>query len=970
MWLWSPSLRRLRLLWARDVAPPGRLALGAVLGAALCGAAWVARTGTGLGRLAGGALVVLACLGLGARVLVVRRRQADPLKLVRTTLARCEPQLGAATLRALRLVRETATVPKLGSAELARLHLGRLLDRASPERLAAWSSRMAWRRSLLALGLGVACLGVVLFDPFRVVEGLDVLCARRGQAPVALDWLAEQRLAADPPAYLHRRPRSIDPALPASLHVGTVLTVAGEPRHAGRALVLTDGKNEAPFVDDGRGALVARWTVLGDTELRVAARFGKVLVPSPERLEILGIADLPPIVQLEGAPRTARLLDEPRIPIHYQATDDHGLRQVDLVLRAGSREQRRSLSQPKGSVRFDRGGIDLVEDDDFLGQSHLPVEVTVEAQDDDAVTGPKWGKSDAIVVVPPQVAEQEALRYAAVREARDVMVDLLGTRMARLVPAEISAEAKSTAPPRRALSFGRAEAATERQAQTEAMQKVDAALARQHGQLSFDGAVAALAAAQSERLEAALQAFERTPAAVQATKLVTATERAVLVLDAALEILDESGAQQSSRALSEVASEAAASIAQGRLPEDRARADRRLDANLTVLQGGADQLERLGVLGKDLGEITRNGLRRIRRALAAGDRFHARLAAEDLAARLHAPDRSFKSAGGSGAGGVEAGAASGVEQGDKSEAAQEAAGMAQELEQLRREHAAEISSVERAMNQAASAEDRPELASELRQHAESVRQAAQQLPRTGGESSSGRAAAAAARAHAEAMAAAMERGDMQGAASRGKDAMEALDTAEQLGHEARRGSDDGAAAGLAGEARGKLAPELAWAEQKLAELERQASERAAADLERAAGHERSLSQRAKHIGERNAEGQAPLPKALLERLAQAARAMEDASRELGQRNGRRGLERQREAQQLLEMSEPAPDSGHDQQGRGRDEGAQMAQDVAVPGAQGNEQAEQFRKRVTSGLRGKVPPHLGDALRRYTEGLLR
>jgi hypothetical protein len=994
MWLWSPSLRRLSVLWQQDIAPSGRLALGALGGAGLVAAATVARTGTSAGRLAGAAGLAVVCLVIAVRLLVVKRRQADPFRLVRSTLAQSEPAVGLAALRALRLVRETAIEPKLGSAELARLHLARLLERASPTALGAWAARMAWRRSVLGLALAVGCLGVVLFDPFRIVEGLAVLCARRGLAPVALDWLGEPRVSAEPPAYLHRRLRALDPTMPVTVHVGTVLSVAGEPRHAGRKLVLTDGTTEVPFVDDGKGATVARWTVQGDTELRVAARFGAVRIQAPDRVEVLGIADLPPIVRLEGAPRTAQLLEEPRIPIHYEAADDHGLRQVDLVLRAGGREQRRSLSQPKGSVRFDRGGIDLRMDDDFLKQSHLPVEVTVEAQDDDAVTGPKWGRSASLVVVPPRVGEQEALRYAAVCEARDALVDLLAARLVRLEPGD-DADATKAPGAGPLARFGPATLGAEQQAQSDALRKVEAALSRQHGELGFGGSLAVLVAAQTERLGDALGAFERAPAAASASKLVAATESAVLVVDAALEILDERGAQQSARELAEVANEAASSIAQGRASEERARADRRLDASLSVLEGGATELVRLGALGKDLGGITHSGLRRIRRAWAAGDRFHARLAAEDLAARLRVPERSFKSAGGAGggvAGGVETGGARGLEQGDKSEAAEEAAGMEQALDardlrpvllaqlverameqaldQLRQEHGAEISSVERAMEQAASAEDRAELASELRQRAEAVRQAANELPRTGGDSSSGRAAAAAARAQAEGMAAALERGDMQGAVSRGKDAMDALGTAEQLGREASAGSQDGAAAGQAGATRGKLAPELAWAEKKLEELERRASERAAEQLERAAGRERSLAERARRIRESSADGQAPLPKSLLDRLGQAAQAMDRASRELGQRRGRSGLERQREAQQLLEMSEPEPETAPDSRGAPGNDGTRMAQDVAVPGAHRDERADEFRKRVTDGLRGTVPPHLRDALRRYTEGLLR
>src|ERR1019366_8876146 len=69
----------------------------------------------------------------------------------------------------------------------------------------------------------------------------------------------------------------------------------------------------------------------------------------------------------------------------------------------------------------------------------VPVEVTVEAKDDDPLTGPKWGASAAIVVVPPEVGEPEARRMDALRGLRDALVDALAWRLDNDVPADLSA---------------------------------------------------------------------------------------------------------------------------------------------------------------------------------------------------------------------------------------------------------------------------------------------------------------------------------------------------------------------------------------------------------------------------------------------------------------------------------------------------------------------------------------------------
>jgi uncharacterized membrane protein YccC len=149
-----------------------------------------------------------------------------------------------------------------------------------------------------------------------------------------------------------------------------------------------------------------------------------------------------------------------------------------------------------------------------------------------------------------------------------------------------------------------------------------------------------------------------------------------------------------------------------------------------------------------------------------------------------------------------------------------------------------------------------------------------------------------------------------------------------------------------------------------------AAKRAAQQLEGAGQREGQLAERARRLHRESTDSEAPLPQSLLERLADAAEAMEDASEQLRKLRGTKGLKAQRRAQRLLELAQPEreepPRSERGQQG----EGDTMAQDTDVPGQARDPRADEFRKRVTDGLRGDVPPHLRDALQRYTEGLLR
>ncbi|HZO12340.1 MAG TPA: DUF4175 domain-containing protein, partial [Polyangiaceae bacterium] len=637
--------------------------------------------------------------------------------------------------------------------------------------------------------------------------------------------------------------------------------------------------------------------------------------------------------------------------IHWEAIDDHGVREVALVLRAGEREERRELSRPQGGVAVDRGGIELQAGDAFLDKSYLPVEVTIEALDNDPVTGPKWGRSAPIIVIPPQIGEREALRYAALARGRNAVIDLLAGRIDRGADNLVGY------------------AARESQLQKNVVTQLNTIATESFGGLHLHGRLAALVRGQLELLDKALQQARVAPGQATHDKLVEQTETALLAVDSALGALGVRDSRESALKLSDVALDVAAAIELSREPAERTRATRRFDADLIVLDEGGKNLLRLGELGVDLGEIVENGLRRIRRGWSAGDRHHARLAALDLAARLRTPDPSFRSSGGGqGQGGTEAGGMPQPGEGEASSAASDAAAVEQALEQLRQEHAAEMAAVERALDSALDPQDKSALQEQLREAAKKVREAVANLPQQASDPSSARASAAQGRSQAEAMAGALERGELSEATEHGKRALDSLKEAQERGGKSDAGSERQMGE-ESGKARGKLEQLMDEAKRALDKTRREASEGARGDLQRSAKRERELAERAREIRQRSSESEAPLPQEMLERLREAAETMERAGRELGGGDGPKGQETQREAQRLLEMSQPESPQNErerEEQGDGRD----FARDADVPPEARDESADAFRKRVTEGLGRKAPPHLRDALRRYTEGLLR
>ncbi len=969
------AITRLHRVWQDEVRPSARRALIALTVGVVFGAAHLARVGSNAARAAAAASVAALLVGLVVRTIVLRRRRRDVRRIVRDTIGRADPELGAATLRALALVDRTRADDRAGSPALADLHLTRLLGRAPADRIAGYAARAGSSWSRAGFALAALCGVVALSTPLRIVEGLDVLAARDGVAPLDLAWLEAVEMAAAPPEYLHQTASDLLPFSRTSAPRGSAITVRGRPLHEGRALVLTDGKSEVPFVDDGSGALVARWTLADTTSLRVAARFGAVRIAQADEQPILSIADELPTVRVEKAPRTVRILEEPSIAIHYEAVDDHGLREVALVLRSGTREERRVLARPQADATIDRGGYEIRASDPFFKRTFAPVEVTVEARDNDAVSGPKWGKSDALLVILPQVGEPEALRYQALLRARDAVTDLLAFRLGDArAPAVATPATKKVIPTAAEAKAAAADRfAREAEKQAVAVKAVEDALAGTYGGLTFRGRIVSLARGQLRRLAAALDAAKKSGASSgeKYQKLVEETENALLAIDAGVRTLGMRDTRTVAKRLADVADEAAeaASAARSRA-ETKVPAVARLDASVEVLGGGAAQLLRLGDLGLDLGEIVQNDLRRVARARGAGDLLHAELAARDLAARLREPDPSFS--GGGGKGGVESGGppSPGQSGEEASGAAEEAAQAARELEDLARDHSAQMDEVEDALQKAASPEEIAALKEEAKRHAEAIREAVKKLPQQGGEPGSAEDSAAAGRAAAESMAGALEKTELRDAVESGKKASQALNDAKRVGDQPNQFSQEQRAGREAGSAREALERELAWAEDALEKLRRASSASAKADLEKASKSEQRLAERARDLGKKGESGDRSLPQDMLDRLSEAEQSMHDAEKALQEGDGDRGSRHQQEAQRLLEMARDQ--QSEEGEGEGRQEGAskQPAKRTEIPDKNKHRSPEDFRRRVIEGLGGSSDPLLREAVKRYAEGLLK
>ncbi len=951
----AEHLDSLATSWRRPISAALRSFRLAIVVAVLFAGAHLARLGTPVARGAVGIAFAVAVAGMVAAHWRDRRDFADPRRTISRTLVPTDRALGAGALRAIDLVQETRRDATLGSADLAALHFERLLRRASRDAVEHIAGRRAKRWRWLSTALAATALGAVAAGPFRVVEGLDVLMAVRGVGPLPLEWLSSVRVTTQSPAYLREPDRRLFLGAASLLPIGTQITVAGVPIHEGRALVLSDGDEMVPFVDDGKGGVVARWTVEGATELRVAARFGSVRIDEPDPLWIAAVPDEPPRVELwlltatggrEPAPRTLSLSDVDRIGLEYSAVDDHGLRAVDVVLRAGTREDRRALARLDGESAVDAGGYTLSASDPFLKRAFVPVAVTVEARDGDPSRS-TWGVSPAITVLPPAVGEPEAERYRRLYAARDAVAALLAWQTRRHAAGDVRPPAK----------FRDADGL-----RVAAIESLRASVAPQRGRLDVPGGLATFLLGQASVLAS------RVPPGGSPLR---ATEDVMLAVDKAIRALALRDARTVAKRLGDVAEEAADGAHQARATDARAAGTARLDSALTALDEGAQALMELGVLGLDVGSVARGDTGRIRRARGREALAEAEQAARHLAARLRRPNPSFGTSESSRRSGVESGMlGAGEAAGEPSRADQGFDQLADEVAELAREHADEMDRVERALREAEQAVSLDQARQEARARADAVRRAAADLPLVGARPGSAAAAAALAREHAGAMAHSLEQLSVGDAVESGRDALAALDSAKSRSAAEGSRADEEAIE----RARREVKDALEWAERLLGKLRAEAAQRAKGALGSSAARERELSQRAGNLGSRGRIRESALPEDLIDNLDRAASAMAEAADALQRGDGERGLERQREAQRLLEQTDRGKTSDHDGDAKppaspgSSPDGNRMPTDGSVPG-EGRDGAEDFRRRVLEGL-GKDRGRLGDAVQRYAETLLR
>lgn len=925
-WTWvSPPLRR--LVWVGVLTAVSTSAL-------------VARAGTPAARLLAAGLVTATSLGL-ALVYVRRSRQGRDLARVLSQIVRpSDPEAGARSLRALRLWRQTHSNEAFGaSPALAERFLLDALASVSSELIEKRARRRArLTDALVIVGLLIS-LGLAARAGHEILEGLNVAFARNGRAPLAMFWLDVTAASARPPSYLRISEHSILFGARLSEPIGTIISVRGYPVRSGPALVLTNGRQSVDFVQSADGELVAHWTLTRSERLGIAARFGPTMVEQEDAVVIDAEPDQRPVVSLENEGQTVRLGRVPRVELNYRASDDHGLRQIDLVLRSAEREDRRTLMRLDGQQREQSGAHALDAADALLKGVRLPTLVRIEARDDNNLVANNWGHSGWITLEPPMPGQPEAERMDVLRNVLRGMVEWLA---ADPNPELVSAEVLR-----------------------DLVEKKQVALARLEQSLRpgegwhWPNHVELLLSALGEKLSRS-----GTRSGPRST-----VERATLALDSLVLDLSERDARLVSVAMADLADEIVLGARQAAGTESRDRGQRRVDDALVFLRGGAHSLRALGLLGHDLANVVRASLTRIERARAASDFTHVQLAAEYLAARLRRPEPS---AGSAPTGGIESAPMPGStrSRSTASNAHQRIERMLIELQQLQRDHRANLELLERTLkaSEAEVRQDAPH--GDERERADRLRRLAEALPYMGAEPDSALSSQVVAREQALGAAESMRSQQNGDALERVRAARDAI--AEALLRAGREESSDGIDRKTLGLLDEELKNQARSLEQRLEAARNETGQRAAQQLGHQVASERELAGRARALARREQRKDSVIPEALRRDIDRAADYMERASEALSKSDGASALDDEQRAQALLDRFDS-------QANRGRDEGNQdeapsrpspMTNRGTVTPTGDPEAAARFRSRVQKGLSTQAPGELGAAIRRYAEGLLR
>jgi hypothetical protein len=391
-----------------------------------------------LGSGVAAALVLLATLlGAGWCLRPLRElRGAGAARLLDTR----EPQLVSAARSAVEL--EGDAVAASAAPALVHAHQQRVqaaLVQVPVRQVVPWSRIR--HPAVLGGALAVGIAGGILAASDRAASGAYALVHPGAQSADGLKMAAvvsETRARLVFPSHVGRAPVVVRNAELLEAPRGTTVHYAVRPRVAATDAALEVAGLRVRLTTGDQGAYEAEFVVRqsGPIRIRLQDAHGRWL-EDPAGRRIRAIDDEVPAVQLHDPAADLTVELQETVAVDWSASDDLGLRSVDLVVQSpDGRETRRTLLRKDAHRQRTRArGRTEVVAADFSARPGDPLVLWIEARDGDLVSGPNVGLSARRTLTVVSESNHRMDLLADMGAALDAGLGALADRLERPVPA-------------------------------------------------------------------------------------------------------------------------------------------------------------------------------------------------------------------------------------------------------------------------------------------------------------------------------------------------------------------------------------------------------------------------------------------------------------------------------------------------------------------------------------------------------
>jgi soluble cytochrome b562 len=346
--------------------------------------------------------------------------------------------LGEDTLNAVELNSASGEIDSGTSRDLASAHISYVTERLeSLDRRSIFPLAKLKKFALPVAGTAIVVAIAVYFAPrgfltyilsAQITPSYDAPALELADIEITLNYPGYTKL---PRKTLRNGTGDID-ALK-----GTKVTFEAKPlwRFKSGKLITNSGASYPVTMKDG--VITSEFTVLGNGGYRIAEAVGG---NKTRQFRITAAGDKKPVINI-SSPGGSEIESGPdgRIEIFYEAKDDYGLTEFRLASEGQAGKTEKLIGKAKGSpttynehYTLDVGGLNF-GDGDML-------KLRVEALDNDSVSGPNVGTSNAITVKLKDAAKRhrDVMDYAG--QLMEQMIDTLGDEI------EVSGAGRVNAP--------------------------------------------------------------------------------------------------------------------------------------------------------------------------------------------------------------------------------------------------------------------------------------------------------------------------------------------------------------------------------------------------------------------------------------------------------------------------------------------------------------------------------------------